>query len=101
MRYFGNRQVPENPVIPDTTLSLLLTAASGQAFDYPAGCDIFRITGSSTLSGVGGPVILNPSSTAAAVPTTAGAISSTVGGQNILINPGEKPRIYQRPRGST
>lgn len=98
MRFFGTMEVPPIPVIPDTTLNLLLTAATGQAFDYPAGTDMLRISNGSTF-GVGG-TVFNPSSTAAAVATTAGAISSTVGGQNIQIPAGES-RLYQRPRVST
>lgn len=98
MRYFGTLQVPQIPVLPDTTLQLHLTVATGHAFDYPAGTDLIRITNGST-HGVGA-VSFNPSSTAAAVPTTAGTISSSVGGQNILIPPGES-KMYQRPRGST
>lgn len=100
MRYFGTLEVPAIPVIPDTALSLLLTAASAQAFDYPTGTDLFRISAASTAAGVSGPVAFNPSSTAAAVPTTSGAISSSAGGQNILLSAGDA-RMYQRPRGST
>lgn len=99
MRYFGHREVPSAPVIPDTTLCLLLTAATGQAFDYPTGTDLFRITPGSTIQGASN-IFFNPSSTAAAVATTAGTISSTAGGQNILIGVGDT-RVYQRPRGST
>lgn len=100
MRYFGHRETPSNPSIPDTVLSLLLTAATAQAFDYPTGCDLFRIAVSSTITNVYGPVIFNPSTTAAALPTTAGVVSSTVGGQNIGMNV-TAPYTYQRPRGST
>lgn len=101
MRYFGTLEVPQIPVIPDTTLNLLITAASQQAFDYPAGTDLFRITVSSTFAGVPGPVAFNPSSTAAALPATGQtSASSSAGGQNILMSVGDS-RMYQRPRGST
>lgn len=99
MRYFGNTHTPPAPVAPDTTLCLLLTAATGQAFDYPTGTDLYRITPGSTAAGVSN-IFFNPSSTAAAVATTAGTISSTVGGQNIVVGVGDQ-RTYQRPRGST
>lgn len=99
MRYFGTLEVPAIPVIPDTTLNLLLTAASAQAFDYPAGTDLIRISAASTVAGVG-VVFFNPSSTAAAAASTAGAISSTAGGQNIGISPADA-RMFQRPRLST
>jgi hypothetical protein len=99
MRYFGNRQIPQAPAIPDTTLNLLLTAATGQAFDYPTGTDLFRVSAGSTISGAAS-LTFNPSSTAAALPTTGGAVSSTVGGQNIQVAVGDS-RPYQRPRGTT
>jgi len=98
MRYFGTAATPRTPVLPDTTLQLLLTAASGQAFDYPAGTDLIRVTNGSTL-GVGA-VTFNPSSTAAAVPTTGSTISSSVGGQNILISYGQSVE-FQVPRATT
>lgn len=100
MRFFGHREVPQIPTLPDTTLSLLLTANSAQAFDYPTNCDLLRVAVSSTVATVNGPVIFNPSSTGAALPTTGGTISSTVGGQNIGLNV-TAPYMYQRPRGST
>jgi hypothetical protein len=99
MRYFGHREVPSSPAIPDTTLNLLLTANTGQAFDYPTGTDLFRITPGSTIQGASS-LTFNPSSTAAALPTTSGAISSTAAGQNIQIGVGDT-RVYQRPRAST
>lgn len=98
MRYFGTLEVPQVPVLPDTTLNLLLTAATGQAFDYPTGTDLLRISNGSTFAA--GAVVFNPSSTSAAVASTAGVISSSVAGQNILIPAGES-RLYQRPRSST
>lgn len=98
MRFFGTQSTPRDPVIPDTTLQLLLTAASGQAFNYPAGADLIRVTNASTLAG--GYVTFNPSSTAAAVATTGATISSSVAGQNIPI-PAGASRVYQVPGGST
>lgn len=98
MRYSGLAHPQEQiPVLPDTALALLLTAATAQAWDYPTGTDIIRITAASTLAV---PLVFNPSSTFAAVLTTGGSISSSVGGQNIVISPGDS-RMYQRPRGST
>lgn len=100
MRYFGHREIPNYPAVPDTALSLLLTANTGQAFDWPANADVFRAVVSSTIANFFGPVILNPSSTAAALPTTGGTISSSVGGQNIHLNVADQ-RMWQRPRAST
>lgn len=99
MRYFGTFEVPPIPVIPDTVLSLLLTAGSAQAFDYPTGCDMFRVrpgtTGSSQVS-----VFFNPSSTAAVLPTTLGAVTTATSGHNIPVGIGDSV-MYQRPRAST
>lgn len=99
MRYFGNLHTPPAPVTPDTWLSLLLTAASGQAFDWPASCDLFRISVGSTIASLAGPVFFHPSSTGAAVATTGGTITSGTSG-GIPINAADA-LIYQRPRGST
>lgn len=101
MRFWGHRETPAIRTIPDIGLNVLLTAATGQAFDYPTGCDAFRISVSSTIANFNGPVIFNPSSTGAAVPTTGGTIStagsSTVNiGVNVTL-----PFEYLRPRGST
>lgn len=101
MRFWGHREIPQTRVIPDTGLSVLLTAATVQVFDYPTGCDLFRISVSSTIANFNGPVIFNPSSTGAALPTTTGTVStagsSTVNiGVNVTL-----PFEYQRPRGST
>lgn len=101
MRYFGSRAVPQNPVIPDTRLALLLTANTGQAFDYPTGCDLFRVTIGSTVASLLGPVVLQPESTGAALPTTGAVVTTNNSTGGILINVGEQPRMYQRPRGST
>lgn len=99
MRFFGTLEVPQIPVIPDNALQLLLTAATAQAFDYPTGTDLIRVTAGTTFANAG-VVSFNPSSTMAAVPTTGGTISSSVGGQNLLISAGQA-RMYQRPRAST
>lgn len=101
MRYFGSRAVPMNPVIPDTRLAVLLTAATGQAFDYPTGTDLIRITVGSTLASQAGPVVLQLESTGAALPTTGGVVTTNNSTGGILMNVGEGPRMYQRPRGST
>lgn len=100
MRYFGNRQIPQTPVIPDTRLALLMTANSGQAFDYPTGTDVIRITVGSTITSLGGPVSLQLESTGAALPTTGAIVTTSLSSGGILMNSGES-RMYQRPRGST
>lgn len=86
------------PTVPDTKLSLLLTAGSAQAFDWPTGTDIFRITVGTT--GDGGPVYFSPSSTAVTLPTTSGLISTAASSGGFLIAP-EAEKMYQRPRAST
>lgn len=105
MRYFGNLHTPFSPSIPDTRLSVLLTAATAQAFDYPTGTDLVRFTIGSTLgsslgSNYGGPVFLEPNSTGAALPTTGGAVTTagTSGGIPLMVG---QEKLYQRPRGST
>lgn len=98
MRYLGSR-FDQIPVFPDTRLSLLLTAATGQAFDYPTGTDIVRITAGSTASGFG-TVFFEPASTAAALPTTGAIITTAATSGALVITQGEE-RLYQRPRGTT
>lgn len=100
MRYFGTLGVPSIPVLPDSVLSLLLTAATAQAFDYPTGSDMLRITAGCTAPGGAASVFFNPSSTAAVLPTTAGVITTATSGHNIPITPGDS-RMFQRPRAST
>lgn len=96
MRHVGPFGIP---AIPDTVLSLQLTAGSAQAFDYPTGTDFVRVsvgsTGNLALS-----AIFNPASTGAALPTTAGGISTGSSGWQINVGQGDD-RVYQRPRGST
>lgn len=100
MRYSGLAHPQEQvPVHPDTTLSLLLTAASPQVFDYPTGANLMRITAGSTLA-VSAPVFLNPSSSGAAVPSTSGTVTTGSTLQQLSIVPGEA-RWYQIPGGST
>lgn len=102
MRFIGNRQVPSAPALPDTVLSLQLTAASGAAFDYPGTCDIIKVSAGSTFSGLG-TVYFNPNSTGAVVPTTAHVISTTAASSqhSIPVVAGGPAIFYQRPRGST
>lgn len=102
MRYFGLRDIPVCPVLPDSVLTILLTAGTAQAFDYPAGCDIVRITPGSTVAGASN-IFFNPSSSAAQVATTAPTSFQTTSNsslQNVIIGVGDT-RIFQRPRGST
>ena len=84
MRYFGQRQVPITPAIPDVILSLQLTAATAQAFDYPTGVDMFRVSVGSTIANQL-TVYFNPASTGAVVPTTAGTATTATSGHNIPI----------------
>lgn len=99
MRYFGHREIPAAPSLPDTVLSVLLTAGTAQAFDYPTDTDLVRVTPGSTITGVSN-VFFNPSSSAAAVATTAGVATTASAGLNIIIGVGDT-RTWQRPRAST
>lgn len=100
MRYVGSR-LDQIPVLPDTVLSVLLTAATGQAFDYPTGTDVFRVTAGCTAPGGAASVFFNPASTGAVLPTTAGTVTTATTGHNIPITPGAEGRLFQRPRAST
>lgn len=100
MRTFGSIDpLSQVPIVPDTRLSLLLTAGSGQAFNWPSSdAQIVRVTVGSTISGVRGPVFFDFASTGAALPTT-GAVVTTLGSSGgIGIS---EPRLYQRPTDST
>lgn len=101
MRFWGNKQTPAHPELPDTVLSVKLTAATGQAFDYPVSCDMVRVSAGSTAAGFE-TIFFNPNSTGAVVPTTGFGIATTASStqQNIAISLGEG-RIFQRPRSST
>lgn len=99
MRYFGNLHTPMHPVFPDTVLSLQMTAGSGQAFDYPTGCDLVRVSVGSSVAGQG-VAYFNGVSTGAVLPTTSHTITTATTQLNVPITPGEG-RIYQRPRGTT
>ena len=99
MRYFGTGATPQVPVIPDVVLALQMTAGTGQAFDYPTGTDLVRVTVGSSVAGQG-VAFFNPSSTGAVLPTTPATATTNTSGHNIPITPGEG-RMYQRPRGST
>lgn len=99
MRYFGTMEVPPIPAIPDTVLSLLLTANTAQAFDYPTGCDMVRVRPGTTASSQVS-VFFNPSSTAAVLPTTAGVVTTATSGHSIPVCIGDS-FMYQRPRAST
>lgn len=99
MRYFGNLHTPPHPVAPDTWLSVLLTASSIHAFDWPASCDLFRITVGSTIASIAGPVFFSPHTANAAVATTGGTITSGTSG--CIPITGADGVIYQRPRLST
>lgn len=99
MRYFGNLHTPPHPVAPDSWLTVLLTAGTAQAFDWPTNCDLFRVSVGSTVASLGGPVFFNPSSTSAVVPTTSAVITSGTSA-GIPINAADNI-IFQRPRTST
>lgn len=99
MRYFGTRAVNITPVFTDSKLSLQLTANTGQAFDWPTDTDMFRIALGSTGANLQAQAFFDFASTAAAIPSTAGVIT-TATSAGILIS-GNYDRIYQRPRSST
>jgi hypothetical protein len=99
MRFWGTKQTPQTPVLPDTVLALQMTASTVQAFDYPSGADLVRISVGSSVAGQG-VVYFNPSSTSVALPTTAGTASTASSGLNIPITAGES-RMYQVLGGST
>lgn len=101
MRTFGSIDpLSMVSVPPDTKLSLLLTAASAQAFDYPSSdAQLFRVTVNSTISGVRGPVAFNFDSTAVSLPTT-GAVITTASSNGLLVSV-DTPRMFQRPPTST
>lgn len=100
MRTFGSIDpLSHVPVVPDTRLSLLLTAANAQAFNWPSSdAQIFRVHVGSTISGVRGPVFFDFASTGAALPTTGGVVTTlgSSGGLGIT-----EPRMYQRSPDST
>ena len=99
MRFWGTKQTPHTPVIPDVVLSLQMTVGTAQAFDYPAGADLVRVTAGSSVAGQG-VVFFNPSSTAAVLPTTGATATTATSGHNIPITPGDG-RMYQIPGTST
>lgn len=97
MRFTGNNF--QAPVLPDTVLTVLLTAATQHAFDYPAGCDLVRVSAGSTIAGFN-TVYFNPSSTLATLPTTAGTVATTAAGLNVAVSLGDA-KTFTRPRTST
>lgn len=99
MRYFGTRALPQTPVFTDTKLSLILTANTGQAFDWPAETDAFRIALGSTQANLQAQAYFDFASTGAAIPTTGGVITTGSSG-GVLIS-GNYDRMYIRPRAST
>lgn len=99
MRFWGTKATPHTPVIPDVVLSLQMTANSGQAFDYPSGCDLVRVTVGSSVAGQG-VVFFNPASTGAVLPTTPATATTATSGHNIPITPGEG-RMFQIPGVTT
>lgn len=101
MRNFGNKNaVPFIPSIPNIIQSVLLTANTGQAHDYPSGTDLIRVTAGSTVAPAGS-VFFNPSSTGAVLPTTAITATTATSAHNVPVNPGGESLVYQVPRGST
>ena len=103
MRFFGLRETPPAPVLPDTVLGLLLTAATAQAFDWPNATDLVRVTAGSTAQGFG-TIFFNPSSTSATVPTTGAVFSTGTTASSSLMNIAitqAAPVQFQRPRAST
>lgn len=100
MNYFGQRQIPPVMAIPSHRLSLLLTANSAQAFDYPTATDLVRFSIGSTVASLNGMVFADLTSTAAAAPTT-GAVVTTANSSGGILLSGNFDRMYQRPRSST
>lgn len=103
MRYFGHRETPPAPTLPDTILGLLLTASSVQAFDWPTATDLVRVTAGSTAQGFG-TIFFNPLSTSAALPTTGAVFSTGSTASSSLMNIAitqAAPIVFQRPRSST
>jgi hypothetical protein len=100
MRFFGNKQTPWHPVTPDTMVSKLLTAATAEAFDFPTGTDLFRVSVGTTASGFE-TAWINVGSTKATLPTTLHGQSTQGSSEfNIPVGLGEG-RIFQRARAST
>lgn len=88
------------PVPADTVIRTVLTAATGQAYDYPSGAQIMRLTG---LSSAGGSYsfYLNALSTGAVSATTVDSSaqsSAASSGLNYMITSGQ---FFQIPGGST
>ena len=99
MRFWGTKQTPHTPVVPDVVLSLQMTVGTAQAFDYPAGTDLVRVTVGSSVAGQG-VLYFNPNSTAAVLPTTSATATTATSGHSVPITPGEG-RMYQLHGGST
>ena len=98
MRFHGRKNTPAHPVAPDTIISLKLTAASVQAFDFPQ-ADLVRFSfGSSDATNV---AFVNIGSTKANVPTTAFTISSEGSTAFNIPVVGGCERIYQIPGATT
>lgn len=100
MRSFASR-FDEIPGFPDTRLTVLLTAGTAQAFDWPTGTDVVRITVASTVSGVAGPLFFEPNTTGAAVATTGGAVTTGGSSGGLVISAALPPAVYRRNRSST
>lgn len=96
------------PVPPDTTVDTLLTAGTGQAYDWPSSTassagssgqtDIVRLTGVTT-AGAGLALGINLYSTAAR--WSAAVSSFTTGSSGTYIVPPGYSRVFQRPANST
>ena len=102
MRAFGSMDpMSQVPLVPDTRLSLLLTAASGQAFNWPSSeAQLIRVSVGSTISGVHGPAFFDFASTGAALPTTGGVFTTLGSSGGIPVSVGQ-PRMFQRSADST
>lgn len=100
MNYMGTRAVAPIPAIPSHRLSLLLTAGTAQAFDYPTAADLLRITVGTTVASIAGLVFFDLTSTGAALPTT-GAVVTTANTSGGISVTGNEARMYVRPRSST
>lgn len=105
MRPYTGRFI-DNPVPPDTTVTTLLSAGTGQAFDWPSSTvagssgqtDMVRLTGVTT-AGAGLALGINLASTAAH--WSAAVSTFTTGSSGTYMVPPGYSRVFQRPSNST
>lgn len=99
MRNFGANFI-QIPVPPDLVAYAALAGATAEAYDYPTGANIIRLSGVTTAA-AGFGFAFNPISSAAQWPaadSTGTTASSSL--LNIIVPAGES-RMFQIPGGST